>query len=211
MRKSSVEIASFSGNEVDKYEFRRSSGRLPFQNLQINSYQLISASSEGSADKIVEILEAIKHEMSAALTSLFGLWFASRWESDTSVNRAIGRKRFLSERGLHAVRFSNSGVVECNEEILHWGDLEIDEENFASFSAEISSRENGALFLCDRLRWPEFRADFMAKFVKGGNNPIPPLSHFEIVKLALSQDVPVITVTNWIEDDVIDFDLFRKS
>lgn len=209
MRKSSVKIVSFFGNEVSNYEFRRTSDRLSCKNLQINSYQLINASSKDASRKILEILKAIEAEATASLGILFGLWFANRWEHDTLVNRAIGKKRFLSKHGQHSIQFSNSGVVDGEGQILHWGDLEINDENFARFSAEISFNENGALFVCDRLRWSEFRARFIGQLADKGNYQMPPLSHLEIVRQGLTHSVSVITITNWVETDVIDFDLFK--
>ena len=211
LRKSRIEKVSFIGKEVGNYEFRRTADRLTFQAQKITSYQLINASLSDSVDKGLEIFEAIQQEKSETQTNIFGLWFARQWEKDTLVNRSIGLKRYLFGSGEQTFKFSKTGVVDRDGMILHWGELEITHENFSTFSNEVSLHENGGMILCDLPKWVEFRGICIDQFRKGTDIQSSYLSHILMVKLALTLGLSVLTVTKWVEDDVIDFDLFKKS
>lgn len=208
INKDNITVTTFFGDDISRYEFRRSIERLSSLNIEIKSFQLVGDSSIGSDVRMQELLRALKYAVSRDNAVLFGLWFSNRWEGDSAVNRKIGWKRFLTEQGRQSFSFSSMGVIDDHGHILHWGDAQINPTNFSLFVAEISHYENGALFACDAGNWPDIRKACLKHVAKRkGNMPVS-LSNLNIVKFALSVEIPVITATNWIEDDVLELSVF---
>lgn len=211
MTEGNLQIVSFTGKEVGNYEFRRTRERLSDKNIKIKSYQLHTTRTKNSNQELSFLLRALETEVVEIFSSFYGLWFARMWQSDTAVCRKIGARKFLSDGFKDSCQFTNSGVLERDDKILHWGNVVINQSNFGEFADEISYFENGALFACNKSKWPTMRDACINAANQGEVKMNNTISHFEMVKCALYRRIPIVTITNWIEDSIVDFDLFVQE